>query len=216
MGVAHGIGGVVALLGAAWCAGIAGARPLLDGAVTWLLDHRLPSGGETRCPAFVPVSPDSPPPKPTRSAWCYGDPGVALALLSASRATRQATWEQEALALARAAARRAPERTGVIDAGLCHGAAGLGHLFHRLYQATREDTFAEAARGWFAHTLALRRPGEGIAGFRAFEPHGQQWHDDPGLLTGAAGVALALLSAAWPVPPSWDRMLLADLPPTPA
>jgi hypothetical protein len=32
--------------------------------------------------------------------------------------------------------------------------------------------------------------------------------DDPGLLTGAAGVALVLLAAATPVEPAWDRALL--------
>jgi hypothetical protein len=36
---------------------------------------------------------------------------------------------------------------------------------------------------------------------------------DPGILTGAAGVALALLAAATPIEPSWDRMLLVSIPP---
>jgi class I lanthipeptide synthase len=39
------------------------------------------------------------------------------------------------------------------------------------------------------------------------------WRGTPGLLTGAAGVGLALLAAATPVEPSWDRMLLVALPP---
>jgi hypothetical protein len=33
------------------------------------------------------------------------------------------------------------------------------------------------------------------------------------LLAGATGVALALLAAATPVEPSWDRLLLASVPP---
>ena len=39
------------------------------------------------------------------------------------------------------------------------------------------------------------------------------WVDDAGLLTGAAGIALALLAAATPVEPAWDRMLLTSIPP---
>src|SRR4029453_13215766 len=35
---------------------------------------------------------------------------------------------------------------------------------------------------------------------------------DPGLLTGGAGIALALLAAATPVEPAWDRLVLIDLP----
>jgi hypothetical protein len=41
----------------------------------------------------------------------------------------------------------------------------------------------------------------------------ERWWDDPGILIGAAGIALALLSAATPLEPSWDRLLLVDIPP---
>jgi hypothetical protein len=34
------------------------------------------------------------------------------------------------------------------------------------------------------------------------------------LLTGATGIALALLAAVTAVEPAWDRMLLVDIPPT--
>jgi hypothetical protein len=36
---------------------------------------------------------------------------------------------------------------------------------------------------------------------------------DPGFLTGAAGIGLALLAATSPVEPAWDRVLLASVPP---
>jgi hypothetical protein len=36
--------------------------------------------------------------------------------------------------------------------------------------------------------------------------------EDPGLLTGAAGIALALPAAITPVEPAWDRMLLVSIP----
>ena len=55
------------------------------------------------------------------------------------------------------------------------------------------------------------RPGTGIGGFRVFTPGddgGMAWRDEPGFLTGAAGVALALLGAITDVPPDWDRALL--------
>ena len=39
--------------------------------------------------------------------------------------------------------------------------------------------------------------------------HGEtSWADDPGFLGGSAGIALALLAAATPVEPAWDRVLL--------
>jgi lantibiotic modifying enzyme len=214
LGLAHGVPGVIALLGAACAAGVSvtTARPLLDEAVRWLLAQQGPDGV-----GFGGwVEPEGPRPGPTRLAWCYGDPGIAAALLWAARCVNEPAWEREALAIALRAAARPPDQAGVRDAGLCHGAAGLGHLFNRLYQATGEPRLAEAARFWFRRTLELRQPDRGIAGFAAFMPErdGEEWWvDEPGLLTGAAGIALALLAACTPVEPAWDRVLLVSIPP---
>ena len=46
------------------------------------------------------------------------------------------------------------------DAGLCHGAAGLAHLYNRMFQASRDERFAAAARCWFQRTLELRQSGQ--------------------------------------------------------
>jgi hypothetical protein len=144
-------------------------------------------------------------------AWCYGDPGIAAALLVAARCCGEPAWEHAALRIARRVTRCDPERSGARDASLCHGTAGLGHMFNRFFQATGEPLFAEAARSWFAQTLALRRPDRGIGGFEAWVPGPDgalHWEDTPGLLMGSAGVALALLAATTPVEPAWDRFML--------
>ncbi len=212
MGVAHGVPGVVAVLALANAAGV-GCRPLLDEAVAWLLAQKLPPGERSIFPHVV--VPDRAP-GPSRLAWCYGDLGVAASLLVAARATAEPPWEREALEIARTCARRPEETAGVVDAGLCHGAAGNAHIFNRFFQATGDLQFAEAARFWLSRTFALRRPGEGVAGFSSWEPGDQgspRWEDDPGLLGGAAGIGLALLAAASPVEPGWDRLFLISIPP---
>jgi hypothetical protein len=155
-------------------------------------------------------------PRPTRSAWCYGDPGVALVLHGVARALGDPQGEEAALALACEAARRATEETRVVDAGLCHGSAGLAHIYNRLYQATGRSELAAAARQWLDHTLGLWQPGQGIGGYRvqnAREDGELFWDVSPGLLAGEAGVALALLAAASSVEPAWDRTLLMSLRP---
>jgi lantibiotic modifying enzyme len=210
LGLAHGVPGVIALLGQACAAGVARAKaePLLEGAVAWLLAQRLPHTALSRFAGLMAPGVDA---KASRLAWCYGDPGVAAALFGAARHVNEPDWERAALDLMRGAAARAPEDAGVVDAGLCHGAAGPAHIFNRFYQATGEADFKTAARHWFNKTLELRRPGHGIAGFVALERDEigeQRWVDDPGLLTGAAGIALALLAATTRIEPEWDRMLL--------
>ena len=47
------------------------------------------------------------PMTPTRTAWCYGDPGVAAALLVAARCAGEAPWERHAIRIALRAAARA-------------------------------------------------------------------------------------------------------------
>jgi hypothetical protein len=99
----------------------------------------------------------------------------------------------------------------VRDAGLCHGSAGVAHIFHRLLHATGEDLFENASRRWYRLTLNRRRPARPVAGFPAWSTDDAgriAWRPDPGVLEGAAGVALTLLSATTPLEPAWDRALL--------
>jgi len=213
LGVAHGVPGVVALLAAAWAAGVGRerARPLLDGAVSWVRSRAIPGESGSAFPAWVAPGAE---PRPTRAAWCYGDPGVAATLLAAARCVGESAWEAHALEIGRAAAARPPDAAGVHDACLCHGAAGLGHLYNRMFQTTGDPALRDAARAWFVRALDHARTGRGVAGFAAWQPgpDGKMgWHDDPGFLTGAAGVALALLAAATDVEPHWDRVMLLSV-----
>jgi lantibiotic modifying enzyme len=215
LGAAHGVPAVVALLALCARMGVARAkaRELAAGGARWLLANALPESPGAR---FPPCIAPGIPHRFSRSAWCYGDPGVVLCLLVAARSLSDRELERAALEIAREAARRPAEDSGVNDASVCHGASGLGHIYNRLYQATREPLFKETATAWFSRTLEMRRPGEGVAGYFSWSPvPGREevgWVPDGTLLTGAAGVALALLAACHPVPPSWDGMLMASLP----
>lgn len=214
LGVAHGLPGVIAVLARVCAAGVAleRTRPLLEGAVSWLLAQKLPAGEDS---VFPYASGPGIRSRPARTAWCYGDPGIALVLLAAGRMVGEPAWEHEALDLARTVARRSFESSLVEDAGLCHGAAGIGHLFNRLYQATRDREFLSAARSWLGRALGYREPDRGIGGFLALTPPPNDfdrlvWNEDPGFLTGSSGIALALLAAISGVEPAWDRLLLVS------
>jgi class I lanthipeptide synthase len=216
LGVAHGMAGAVALLGCVCGAGVeqATARPLLEGAVSWLLAHSVPAEAGPTFPVWVAPAFQ---PLPARCAWCYGDPGIAAALLLAARGAGDAGWERAAVALACRAAERPASETGVVNANFCHGAAGLAHLYNRMYQATGEPKLGRAALYWLERTLGF---------YRLARDAGDSWVQgnwDPGrrelwtwtgieLVEGAAGVALVLLAAATSVEPTWDRMFLVSAP----
>lgn len=215
LGVAHGVPGVIALLSDACRLGVRQDRafPLLEGAVRWMMRQPLPGQRGPRYPSWVGPGIEA---QPSRLAWCYGDPGIAATLLYAARAVGMEPWEGMALEIAAHAAGFAPEKAGVQDIGLCHGALGLAHLYNRIHQAGGGELFADAARLWYRRGFEMRRPGGGIAGFESWQPDRDGrlgWKVDPGFLTGAAGIGLALLAAVTPVQPEWDRLLLVSIPP---
>ena len=95
LGLAHGVPGVIAFLARLLPTNVAPAqvRRLLAGAVQWLL--RQKDRDERGSYRYFVGSPG------TRLAWCYGDLGVAQALLLAGRLNNEPRWELEALDLAR-------------------------------------------------------------------------------------------------------------------
>jgi lantibiotic biosynthesis protein len=212
LGLAHGVPGVVAILARYLAASfeVRRVQPLLDSAVAYLRSVACPVHGRRYHAWLPPQRPEASP----RVAWCYGDLGVAVALMSAAIATGRDDWRADALDIAHGMAARSFESSQVVDAGLCHGASGVAHLFNRLSQAAGDAELARAADDWFAHTLALRRS-EPVAGFPRAAPEDgvMRWEAASDLLTGATGVALALHAAISPIEPAWDQLLLADLSP---
>ncbi|MBK8725433.1 MAG: lanthionine synthetase C family protein [Holophagaceae bacterium] len=217
LGVAHGIPGVMAFLGLACEAGVAPerARRLLEGAVSWLFNHQLPRAEEVRFARTISAE-GVPEPTHSRVGWCYGDLGIAVALLGAARRAGRGDWETEALDMALAAAGRRREDCAVRDPALCHGALGAARLFDRLHRATGEERFREAASRWAGAAMDFWRPSGSGPEFHfekpELRPGESPWTTDAGFLVGSAGVGLGLLSVLSPVAPAWDRILLMDLP----
>jgi hypothetical protein len=195
LGVAHGVPGLLGFLGQVFAAGV--ARPEIQGlwsrAMDWLWSRRT-SGEPPLLPAYdgteVPL-------QHAPEGWEHGALGVGSVLLVAADALGDGARAAALRSWLRAVALASPEVSGD-DAGLRRGAAGLGHLYNRLYQRTGEAVFADRARAWLLHALELAPR----------QPH-------LGLLDGAAGTALALLAATSSQPPAWDRVLLLSTRGTP-
>lgn len=218
-GMAHGQAGVIAVLARMVAAGVESARPLLADATRWLLALRLPDDTGGRYPLMIDKRPDSPT-HGGRLAWCYGDAGVACALLAAGQALGDSAIVDEAVSLALVSAGRDREDAGASDVPLCHGSAGLMHIFNRLWQSTGEERLAEAARWWFDFAMKQRRAGDPVAGFgsvRVKDEGGVEYEPLGGFLEGAAGIGLALIAAVDATrPPDWDGVLLTRPPQSPA
>jgi hypothetical protein len=213
-GLAHGIPGPLALLALALRQGVAvpGQAEAVRRLAGWLVEHRGDDRWGVNWPNAVPVAPPGEPEAdpaglPTsRSAWCYGSPGVARALWLAGDALDDASLRALAVKAMEAVFRRPVPERRIESPTFCHGVAGLLQVVVRFANDTGLPVFNAAAADLADELLAAYRP-ERLLGFASLEP-GPNPVDRAGLLDGAPGVAMALLAAATATEPTWDRLFL--------
>lgn len=204
LGLSHGVPGIIGMLAQFVVADLLPerSRRLLEGAVAWLMDA-VPAD----TPRFGTTWPAADESRPI--GWCYGDVGIAGVLLRVSRALGWGRMESEALGLLDKV--RGPlERQRVPDAGFCHGAAGLAHIYNVAFQQTGDLTMRTQALHWFAEISRRNRTGTGIAGYEYWriDDREPRWTTDTSLLSGAVGTALVLLAATEDREPVWQELFL--------
>ena len=117
--------------------------------------------------------------------WCHGAPGFVTSL--ASLADRR--LDETLLAAGELVWLAGPLRNG---AGLCHGTAGNGYAFLKLFERTRDARWLERARAFAMHAIAQSEAHAARYAMRRYS-----------LYTGDPGLAIYLLrciegAAGWP------------------
>ena len=204
-GMAHGIAGPLALLSTAQTAGwsVPGQRTAVQDAAQWLLHWR--ENYTYSWPPYVTgdeLDRGAAEPAPgRRDAWCYGTPGISRALSLAGQALADPRLAEAGDAAIASLAGRSAELWDAEGPTLCHGTAGV-------LQCAAASGAVTANRAAAAVTAAFS-PQRTFA-FQHLENNIAS--DKPGLLTGAAGVALALADhgdlPAAAVTTRWDSVLL--------
>lgn len=209
IGVAHGNAGLLAYLAAVVLS--------LDGALAeragLILARVFSWFRHQRCVAGAGVFPQSVETRfrGARCAWCYGDPGISLALVMAADALRhRPELAAEARSLAHLAAESVRQRDdatlSVFDACICHGSSGLLYFGWRMRQATKSPQWSAYVERW-AMDLETRLAAGPL---EYMTPAGTK--QDVSILEGDLGVVLGLLLAASDRAPIWDDRLLITLP----
>lgn len=212
-GLAHGIAGPLAALSLTMLAGYdrPGLRESIHYISGWLLQHQIKDAWGITWPTVIPyeraASAEQWSTLPaSRTAWCYGSPGIARSLWLAGLALQDKHLMEAALEAIKAVLRR-PIPARQIDAPtLCHGVAGLLLICIHFAQESQDSWLLEQIPLLVEQILAQFDP-QSPLGFRDIESDGTLVNQ-PAFLTGASGTALALLAAASDVAPSWDRLLL--------
>ena len=216
-GLAHGIPGPLAALSLAHLAGIRceGLEDAIDRLASWLASHRLDDEWGENWPAGVGLAPREEPDGPVapvdrspraQAGWCYGSPGVSRSLYLAGVALQKAEFRDLAVGAIEAVLRRPPRARLISSPTFCHGICGLLQIVMRFGNDTDSTTINGGAEILAKQLLDLYEP-DSLLGFRSIELGGN-CVDQPGLLDGAAGVALVLIAAACDREPGWDRVFL--------
>ena len=206
-GLAHGMPGMLSVLALAYRAdiGVPASRPAIARLAHWLAAQARTDEWGTVWPAAVGVG-ASDPATPGPLGWCYGNPGVARALWLAGYVLGDAALCETATEALHSVYRKPPSRRGIISPTFCHGVAGLLQIAMRFANETASPEFSHAANRTLERLIALFSE-NAIFGYRDHD-HEEGLIDRPGLLEGAAGVALVLLASASDQEPDWDRIFL--------
>ncbi len=211
LSLSHGMASIVAILSKIYKRAINKEKTaqLLNGAINYLLSKQFDI---TQSLSYFPNSilPNGDMGNSSRLAWCYGDLGISVALWNASQALNDKKLETKSLEiLFHSSRRRNLLENYVRDAGLCHGTAGIAHIFNRMYINTGVQEFKETSNYWFNETLKMAKFDDGLSGFKVWRTKELGgWINDYGFLEGIAGIGLSLISAVSDIEPAWDEALL--------
>jgi lantibiotic modifying enzyme len=215
--MAHGMPGILCFLAQVYALGIRQAliSELIPACFSFLLMHRSEMEDWYCFPGFIELKPE-PRPFPSRNGWCYGDLGMANALIHCGKALARADWVEFGVRIALKTTHIPFEASGCADAAFCHGAMGLVHQYNRIYRSTHNTQFKDAAGKWLEITRdCYYRPGQYIGGyaFRSYdEASGKhEFISSCGLLEGAAGIGLVLLGCDHHMPTDWDIIFQTNI-----
>ncbi|MFG1679241.1 lanthionine synthetase LanC family protein [Nonomuraea sp. NPDC049269] len=173
----------------------------------WLMAQAGAEGGVVLWPDAVELDPSgsSDRPRVNAGSWCHGGSGIARALYLAGAAVGAPRYQEFAVDAFLTHCALPP---WLPSPNLCHGTAGQLLITLAFAHDTDQPAFRHAVQRLVGE-LFNRYRSDSLLGYLDVEDNGVAV-DHPGLLRGAAGVALALLSAAAGEPLAWSRLLLID------
>ncbi|WP_440697193.1 lanthionine synthetase C family protein [Clavibacter nebraskensis] len=207
-GLAHGAAGPLAALSLGASRDDAVLSSIRD-VVAWLLRTRSTDEAGTNWPTLIPtgsVLPAAAPWARSRTAWCYGAPGIVAALSLAHRRAPSPALAGAIEEATEAMMTRIGDGRAFSTPTLCHGSAGVAVILRHLADDHGNERAGRGLDAVADELLSTIDPSAEF-GVQDVEP-GPTPVDNPTLLNGAAGVALALHALLSPGRPTWTRLLM--------
>ena len=215
LGIAHGIPGILLFLRKLYLENI--KKDVISDIIIKTGDFLLLQKKSLKThKSFFYYSITDSPGHDSKLSWCYGDisVGYSLFMISTLRGIERKDIKENALdILLNTTTRTILWDNKIVDAGLCHGTSGIAHIYNKLYHHTSMLQFRDAALYWYQETIKMAKYDNEYAGYRlpsSIKDSEMKLFETENLsyLTGISGIGLSLLSAIYPIEPSWDMSLL--------
>jgi hypothetical protein len=216
-GLSHGNAGASTFLCRALelnvCADI--AADLIERNMQWLIGQYTKKGAQWKVSSMDQERRSA---DKARLAWCYNELGTTIAVLDAALVMGRKDWLSFCTEVLHGLTPIGLKDSGVyvvddvVDPALCHGIAGVAHLFVHSGRRLEDEVLTGAGKRWLQELIRARCDTYGIAGFPRIGSHDdvtrrRTIENDLGFLEGAAGVGLVLLAALEDEEPGWNRLL---------
>lgn len=214
-GLSHGIAGPLALLSLALMEGVevAGHEVAIRRLVSTLEKFRYSDRNGEYWPNALSINNwagGGPTPRRSRPSWCYGAPGISRALQLAATALGEDDWLHLSYRSIRSLLDVPLDGWGIDNLALCHGWSGILHLL-RFFRDGPDAELVVNVMDEIAYKIVSEAPEDVLARTRVSGRNLLPEADIPGLLNGAAGVALALDAyATGRAENPWDACLLVS------
>jgi lantibiotic modifying enzyme len=212
LSLAHGLASIICVLCQFYTENIQTQKifKLVEGAVNFLLQFKHnPKLSKYRFPEYVLLA-EPQKAEYGRLSWCKGDLGISIALLQAGCTFGQDLWKKEAIeTLINTTNITENKDTGIIDAGLCHGASGIAHIYNRAFHYTGLQLFSDTSNFWIEKCLKMAIYDDGLAGYKVMRSYQNEGMENNfGLMEGNSGIGLAMLAYVSDIEPAWDQAFL--------
>lgn len=144
-----------------------------------------------------------------RLAWCYGDLGIAYALLYYWYVSNDCFYKEQAVEILLHNANRKIEniQTKIYDKCFCHGTSGVFYMFHKINSFFNLPEFKEVSLYWLDQTLKNH---DDLNSFKtlAYKDGEMIYVTDLGMIEGYVGIALSLLGFLDSTGNEWEEIFM--------
>lgn len=192
LGISHGVSSVLLWLVNVFEKNIAkdSVESLMNRVINFLLKQEI-DFEKYQC--FFPNVLDEPL-KPSRLCLCYGDLGIAYAILRASKAIHNAPLYAKAIKIIQMSVtdKAMQQQKENSDAGILYGASGLCLLYDQIFAHTNDELYKKQSDKWLHEVISRANKNNDFAGYEPdFNKNKIETH--VGFFEGISGIACTLL-----------------------